>query len=247
MVESDKKQRKKRGGRPELPIDDSNTPYAKLRRLRRERGWKVTPLANEIDIGPQYLSDVERGKKKPSQRVLHLLAPILHENPDNLIRLFYELFPSERITSFIRNMIPEPGRASMAVSVTKVTGEIDTRIISNRGNSATEAMLQKEALSHTTESMQFSWSTMQREQSILTRQQRKFVVTFLGDILQNDSLDVGIQISSRSHSRRTAFQPNGYMSLKSLDEQRQITAINHFRAALRSPATVQASVTVMRK
>jgi transcriptional regulator with XRE-family HTH domain len=46
----------------------------RLRELRRERREKLTETAARAGISPQYLSEVERGRKEPSSEMIAALA-----------------------------------------------------------------------------------------------------------------------------------------------------------------------------
>jgi transcriptional regulator with XRE-family HTH domain len=46
----------------------------RLRELRRERQEKLTETAGRAGISPQYLSEVERGRKEPSSEMIAALA-----------------------------------------------------------------------------------------------------------------------------------------------------------------------------
>ena len=47
---------------------------SRLRELRRERQEKLTETASRAGISPQYLSEVERGRKEPSSEMIAALA-----------------------------------------------------------------------------------------------------------------------------------------------------------------------------
>src|ERR1700678_3293872 len=46
----------------------------RLRTLRQEHGEKLTETAGRAGISPQYLSEVERGRKEPSSEMIAALA-----------------------------------------------------------------------------------------------------------------------------------------------------------------------------
>lgn len=48
-----------------------------LRALRRERGERLVETAGRAGISPQYLSEVERGRKEPSSEMIAALAGAL--------------------------------------------------------------------------------------------------------------------------------------------------------------------------
>jgi transcriptional regulator with XRE-family HTH domain len=49
----------------------------RLRTLRAERGETLTETAGRAGISPQYLSEVERGRKEPSSEMIAALAGAL--------------------------------------------------------------------------------------------------------------------------------------------------------------------------
>ncbi|WP_406832033.1 helix-turn-helix transcriptional regulator [Pedococcus sp. KACC 23699] len=50
---------------------------ARLRHLRKRRGLTLTETAQRAGISPQYLSEVERGRKDPSSEVLAAISGAL--------------------------------------------------------------------------------------------------------------------------------------------------------------------------
>jgi transcriptional regulator with XRE-family HTH domain len=50
----------------------------RLRALRGERGETLAATAQRAGISPQYLSEVERGRKEPSSEMIAALAGALH-------------------------------------------------------------------------------------------------------------------------------------------------------------------------
>ncbi|MBL1078604.1 helix-turn-helix transcriptional regulator [Nocardia sp. 2] len=49
----------------------------RLRAMRQEQGEKLTETAGRAGISPQYLSEVERGRKEPSSEMIAALAGAL--------------------------------------------------------------------------------------------------------------------------------------------------------------------------
>ena len=49
----------------------------RLRALRQEQGEKLTETAGRAGISPQYLSEVERGRKEPSSEMIAAVAGAL--------------------------------------------------------------------------------------------------------------------------------------------------------------------------
>ncbi|SEQ61947.1 helix-turn-helix domain-containing protein [Microlunatus flavus] len=50
---------------------------AQLRTERRRRGERIADVATRAGVSPQYLSEIERGRKDPSSEVLAALAGAL--------------------------------------------------------------------------------------------------------------------------------------------------------------------------
>jgi transcriptional regulator with XRE-family HTH domain len=50
---------------------------AQLREERRRRGERIADVAGRAGVSPQYLSEIERGRKDPSSEVLAALAGAL--------------------------------------------------------------------------------------------------------------------------------------------------------------------------
>lgn len=49
----------------------------RLRRLRHERGERLSDTAERAGVSPQYLSEVERGRKEPSSEMIAAIAGAL--------------------------------------------------------------------------------------------------------------------------------------------------------------------------
>ena len=52
-------------------------PRERLRRLRHERGERLTDTADRAGVSPQYLSEIERGRKEPSSEMIAAIAGAL--------------------------------------------------------------------------------------------------------------------------------------------------------------------------
>jgi transcriptional regulator with XRE-family HTH domain len=52
----------------------------RLRRLRHERGERLTDTADRAGVSPQYLSEVERGLKEPSSEMVAAIAGALDQS-----------------------------------------------------------------------------------------------------------------------------------------------------------------------
>lgn len=58
-----------------------------IRRVREERGYSLVELAEKAGVSVSYLSEIERGAKKPSLKVLERIAQSLNINKSLLIEL----------------------------------------------------------------------------------------------------------------------------------------------------------------
>lgn len=58
----------------------------RLRDLRRDRGERITDVAERAGISPQYLSELERGRKDPSSEVLSAVTGALGSTVQELSR-----------------------------------------------------------------------------------------------------------------------------------------------------------------
>ena len=56
-----------------------------IRRLRKDRGWSQERYADEAGIHRTYVSDLERGSRNPTMRVLEKLAAPLEVEPGRLL------------------------------------------------------------------------------------------------------------------------------------------------------------------
>lgn len=59
----------------------------KIRELREERGYSLADLAQKAGISVSYLSEIERGAKKPSLKVINKLARTLNINKSLIIEV----------------------------------------------------------------------------------------------------------------------------------------------------------------
>jgi transcriptional regulator with XRE-family HTH domain len=78
------------GGRPDRPVPSEplwrEVLGSRLRTLRHERGERLTETAARAGLSPQYLSEVERGRKEPSSEMIAALAGALHTSLADLTR-----------------------------------------------------------------------------------------------------------------------------------------------------------------
>ncbi|WP_227766770.1 helix-turn-helix domain-containing protein [Zhaonella formicivorans] len=59
----------------------------KIRELREERGYALADLAEKAGISVSYLSEIERGAKKPSLKIIDKLAQTLNVNKSLLVEV----------------------------------------------------------------------------------------------------------------------------------------------------------------
>ena len=68
-----------------------------LRELRHEQGERLVETAARAGISPQYLSEVERGRKDPSSEMLAAIAGALRTNLVDLTRRVAEELGGRRL------------------------------------------------------------------------------------------------------------------------------------------------------
>lgn len=73
---------------------------AQLRQERAERGERIADVAERAGVAPQYLSEIERGRKDPSSEVLSAVAGALGTTVRDLTR------------QASRHLLPAPSRPS---------------------------------------------------------------------------------------------------------------------------------------
>ncbi|NTU73744.1 helix-turn-helix transcriptional regulator [Candidatus Roizmanbacteria bacterium] len=56
-----------------------------IRILRKQKGLKQNELAQELDISPNYISQIESGKKYPSLRIIERISKVLNVNIAHLL------------------------------------------------------------------------------------------------------------------------------------------------------------------
>lgn len=59
----------------------------RIRELREERGYALADLAQRANISISYLSEIERGAKKPSLRTMDRIADALNVNKSQLVQI----------------------------------------------------------------------------------------------------------------------------------------------------------------
>ena len=58
----------------------------RLRKYRKDKGLTIEKLAEQIGLSPNYLGDVERGKKLPSMGTFIHLVNVLDISADELLK-----------------------------------------------------------------------------------------------------------------------------------------------------------------
>jgi transcriptional regulator with XRE-family HTH domain len=113
------------------PLDGTHNLGARIRALRVGGGLTQAQLADTVRIAPETMSRIERGKLRPSPRLIELFATALGANPQNIFeqttvrppvpdlrpvdrKLLYEVrnMPDELVESLIRvvRLLVEVGR-----------------------------------------------------------------------------------------------------------------------------------------
>ncbi|MFE3190569.1 helix-turn-helix domain-containing protein [Nocardia sp. NPDC059240] len=78
-----------------------------LRAMRLEQGEKLTETAGRAGISPQYLSEVERGRKEPSSEMIAALAGALGISLGALTLQVAEGLRRRQLSSFARTAVPQ--------------------------------------------------------------------------------------------------------------------------------------------
>ena len=72
----------------------------RVRKLRGERNYSLKQLARKGDLSPSFLSELERGEKKPSLSTVNKLAAALNVSPGELTNKGGGVNPGERIRGY---------------------------------------------------------------------------------------------------------------------------------------------------
>ena len=72
------------------------TPGAYIRKAREERGYSLNAVAKEIGISAPFLSDIERGNRRPGTDVLDALCERLNIDKLLLFHAFGKATPYEK-------------------------------------------------------------------------------------------------------------------------------------------------------
>jgi|SRR3990172_6639244 len=92
-----------------------------IERLRRERGMTREALAEASGVSPSYLSEVERGFKRPSTDVLAAIARALGMAPSELLAYVESSSPPLPSTPPAAAMMPPPStRRSLLAGVNEL-------------------------------------------------------------------------------------------------------------------------------
>lgn len=65
-------------------------PHLKLRQLRREKGYSISALARKVGVCPQYLGEIERGKKTLSYKMAFKISYCLGTTPNELFLDYFK-------------------------------------------------------------------------------------------------------------------------------------------------------------
>lgn len=74
----------------------------RLRAMRLDQGEKLTETAGRAGISPQYLSEVERGRKEPSSEMIAALAGALGTTLGGLTQQVVEELQRQRLAALSR-------------------------------------------------------------------------------------------------------------------------------------------------
>lgn len=59
-----------------------------VRRLRKERGWSIVWLAQNSGLHRNYISEIERGERNPTIKVICDLAVLFGTRPESLLKIW---------------------------------------------------------------------------------------------------------------------------------------------------------------
>lgn len=72
-----------------------------IKRLRKQKGWSQTELAEQIGSHPSHVNRIETGKYKPSVDVLVKLADVFDVSLDALFRVIDSMLIKQKILKLV--------------------------------------------------------------------------------------------------------------------------------------------------
>ncbi len=78
---------------------------ARIKAVRKERGWSQEQLAERVGISTQYVSNIERGKENPTLDLLLRLAQALKVSPAEIFDLEARGLDRKTLQAEIRKVI----------------------------------------------------------------------------------------------------------------------------------------------
>ena len=80
---------------------------ARIKALRKQRGWSQEQLAERVGISTQYVSNIERGKENPTLDMLLRLAGALKVSPAEMFDFEAEGLQRKGLQAEIRKALVE--------------------------------------------------------------------------------------------------------------------------------------------
>lgn len=68
---------------------------SRIEKFRKANGMTMVELAAQIDVKPQYISQIESGKRSPSLKILQKIAGALHVTTSELLGETPEVVPAD--------------------------------------------------------------------------------------------------------------------------------------------------------
>jgi len=93
-----------------------------LKRARNNRGWSQLALANELGMAPQFISNIELGKRWASPESIERLCKALHIKP-------YQLFMPTEVTVADKDGVIAQVREELTLRATAMIDEICSKYL----------------------------------------------------------------------------------------------------------------------
>lgn len=86
-------------------MDKKTALGARIKALRKQKGWSQERLAERASISTQYLSNIERGKENPTLDLLLRLAESLKVSPADIFDFEADALDRKSLHAEIRNLV----------------------------------------------------------------------------------------------------------------------------------------------
>lgn len=103
----------------------------RIRELREAQDWSLREFAKRLEISPAFLSDIELGRRHPSERVLMDIAKLLNATPEELKAL--DARPTVKEFKRLVDKNPAFGFAFRKVIDKEISPEELVALVENKG------------------------------------------------------------------------------------------------------------------